>query len=78
MESDAAKETQKANAEEEKAELNAVKSIDNEHQKALKEQLNLDKEEASARKADQEAQAKLDKAGEDAAKRLMLPVKQHY
>ena len=34
MESDAAKETQKANAEEEKAELNAVKSIDNEHQKA--------------------------------------------
>ena len=31
------------------------------------------------RKADQEAQAKLDKAGEDAAKkRLRPPVKQHF
>merc|ERR1712072_698830 len=50
-------------------EMDAVKRVDTEHAKAVKEQLNLDKEEAEARKADEEAQAKLDKASEEASKK---------
>jgi hypothetical protein len=49
--------------------MDAVKRVDHDHQKAIKEQSNLDKEEASARNADQEAQDKLNKASEEANKK---------
>merc|ERR1711988_2043248 len=69
MEAEATKEGDKAGKEEEKAEMDAVKRVDHDHQKAIKEQSNLDKEEASARKADDEAQDKLNKASEKANKK---------